>query len=268
MRIDFKGVNLRWARNYDFSTIINSGSPLASAFEPYLNRIIARVRDALPENKERVRRDIDLFIAQEGHHYRVHNQFNRELYARYPKLKQFESEIAAAQTRMADTRSLAYNMAYCAGFENLACYMAKFTYEKMLPRYEGGDPRVVTLFLWHNAEEYEHRSACSDAFAAYSGNYFIRIAGFIAFMRLIMSTDKKIRKYMFEIDRSEMSPERRAESIRYERDYNRIFAKYVFPRMIKIFMPFYNPAKQNAPDALHDSLKNYDLMSRLCAGFD
>ena len=100
MRIDFNGLNLRWAKNDDFSTIINSGSPLASAFEPYLNKIIARVRDALPASKENVRRDIDLFIAQEGHHYRVHNLFNRELYKRYPKLKHYEAELADAQKRM------------------------------------------------------------------------------------------------------------------------------------------------------------------------
>lgn len=261
MRIDFKGLNPRWASNDDFSTIINSGSPLATAFEPYLNKIMGRVRDVLPASQERVRRDIDLFIAQEGNHYRVHALFNRELYARYPKLKQFEAELSAAQKDMAESRSLAYNLAYCAGFENLACYQAKFAYERMLSRYDG-DRRVSTLFLWHLAEEFEHRSACLDAFAAYSGNYFIRIAGFVAFMRLIIPQDKKMRSYMFEIDRAEMTPERRAESIRYEKAYNRAFAKYVFPRMLKIFLPFYKASKQTAPQALHDALENYEVVAQ------
>ena len=205
LRIDFKGTPMRWAPQADFATIMNASSPLASAFEPYLNKIMARVRDALPASKAKVKENIDLFITQEGHHYRVHNSFNKLLYAAYPDLRQFEVALATELKEQAETASLEYNMAWCCGFENLACYMAKFTFAKALHRYEGADPRMKTLFLWHNAEEYEHRNACSDAFEALSGRYPLRIRGFVASMKTIMSYHKRMIGHVFEIERASMS---------------------------------------------------------------
>jgi len=261
MRIDFKGAPLHWSKVPEFATTMNASSPIASAFEPYLNKVMATVRDTLPAGKEAVRRDIDLFIAQEGHHYRLHNIFNKELYAAYPKLKQFEIELAGAHKQQLVSRSLKFNQAYCVGFENLACYMAKFTFAKARPYYEDSDRRVSTLFLWHNAEEFEHRGACNNALKAISGNYFLRIYGFLASMRRIMSYHKKMGHYMLEVDRATLTPEQRAASIRAEKEYNRRFARYVFPRMLQIFLPFYNPEKQTAPRSLHEALKDYEQLA-------
>jgi predicted metal-dependent hydrolase len=257
MRIDFSDVSLRWSKNDDFSTIINSFSPIASAFEPYLNKVMTKVLARLPEDEETVRQDIWLFIAQEGSHYRVHGEFNKQLYARYPKLKEFEAAVAGDLKLNLANNSLKYNLAYCVGFENLATYMAKFTFEELLPYYEDADGRVSTLFLWHNAEEFEHRSACSDAYKALTKDYLTRIRGFVYFMKHLLGYNKKMLEYMFEIDRMSMTPERRAESIQFEKDYNRRYISYVKPRMWKIFLPFYDPGKQTAPKDLFKALDYY-----------
>lgn len=261
MRIDFKGVPLNWSKDDDFSTMVNSFSPIASAFEVYLNKVMAKVRDTLPASEEKVRRDIDLFIAQEGHHYRVHGGLNKELYVRYPKLKEYEQALADDLKENFTKYSLKYNAAYCVGFENLATYMAKYTFEKLLPYYEDADGRISTLFLWHNAEEFEHRSACSDAYAALTTDYLTRIRGFLYFMKHIMGYHKKMLAYMFEIDRASMTPERRAQSIKFEKDYDRRYSRYVTPRMLKIFLPYYKPGRQTAPQELYDALKYYEELA-------
>lgn len=261
MHIDFSNTPVHWAPQSAFATINNASSPIASAFEPYLNRIMARVRDTLPASKSKLKADIDLFIAQEGHHYGVHNGFNKILYAAYPGLRKFGKDLAAELDRQAEEASLEYNMAWCCGFENLACYMAKFTFTKSLRWFEGADPRVRTLFLWHNAEEFEHRTACNDAFQALSGSYALRIRGFVTSMKTIMTYHKNMIAHISEIDRATMSPEERAASERFENAYNRQFSAYVFPRMAQIFLPNYDPWRQRAPAALHQALDEYEQLT-------
>lgn len=261
MRIDFSAASVRWAKDDNFSAIINAGSPLASAFEPYLNTVMAKARETLPPSKDEVKRNIDLFIAQEGNHYRVHDAYNKVLYDVYPQLRSLEKSMAADLKAQLRNKSLSFNLAYCTGFENLACYMAKFTYTKALKYFDGADRRVGTLFLWHNAEEFEHRAACSSALYAVSKNYFVRISGFIRFMRHAMSYNKKMVKVIFEADRAKMSPEERLESVRFEKQYMREFSIYVFSRMTQIFLPFYDPIRQTAPQALHEALQYYEAVA-------
>ena len=54
MHIDFSNTPVHWAPQSAFATINNASSPIASAFEPYLNRIMARVRDTLPASKSKL----------------------------------------------------------------------------------------------------------------------------------------------------------------------------------------------------------------------
>ncbi|RYD91159.1 MAG: metal-dependent hydrolase, partial [Sphingomonadales bacterium] len=161
MRIDFADAPLIWSRNQAFATIINAGSAAAVAFEGYLAKVMARARDELGDRNPAVTREIDLFIAQEGHHYRVHKAYNKRLYARYPKARAFEAELSETLRIQLETRSLAYNLAFSAGFENFACYMAKYQFTRGLAYFEGADRRMATLWLWHAAEEFEHRTACN-----------------------------------------------------------------------------------------------------------
>jgi predicted metal-dependent hydrolase len=257
MRIDFADAPLHWSKNKAYATTTNAGSPGATAFEPYLNKVMAWARNALHGTNPDLARDIDLFIAQEGHHYRVHAAFNKLLYARYPRARDFENELA----EILDTRSLADNLAYCAGFENFACYMAKFMYARALPHYRGAENRMATMWLWHLAEEFEHRAACSDALKAVSGNYLVRIRGLITFMRMVLPWQKRLVAYMIEVDRATMTSEERVESIWDKRQVDRALARYIFPRIVQIFLPFYDPRRQRAPRVLHHALRHFEQIA-------
>ena len=113
LRIDFAGMPLAWSPNAEFAAITNSGSPLTSAVEPYLNIVMSRVRDALPAEQSELKRQIDIFIRQEAYHYRLHDSFNRELYAAgYPGLKELAEQLKADLKEMLERRSLVWNLAF------------------------------------------------------------------------------------------------------------------------------------------------------------
>jgi hypothetical protein len=243
MRIDFTDAPLLWSKDKTWATMTNAGSPGAVAFEPYLNRVMAWARLSLDGTRPELERDIDLFIARESHHLRVHKQFNKLLYEHYPQAREFEAELTDKLAHQFDNRSLADNLAFCAAFANFACMMAKFMYARGLRWYRGAENRMATMWLWHLAEEFEHRAACSDALYAIRGNYFIRIRGFLAFVRQVLPWQRRLVAYMLEIDRATMSAAEKAQSTWARREIDGAIARYMLPRMIRTLLPFYDPRR-------------------------
>jgi len=257
MRIDFTDAPLLWSKNKAWATMTNAGSPGATAFEPYLNQVMAWARLALDGTRPELEREIDLFIAQESHHLRVHKQFNKLLYEHYPRAREFEQALTDMLTERFDNRSLAENLAYCAAFANFACMIAKFMYGRGLRWYRGAENRMATMWLWHLAEEFEHRAACSDALYALSGNYFVRVRGFFAFLRQVRPWQKRLVDYMIEVDRAAMTSDERVASIWARREIDRALARYMIPRMIWTLLPFYDPRGQRAPRVMDHALKHF-----------
>src|SRR6185503_10525340 len=66
-------------------------------------------------------------------------------------------------------RSERYNLAFAAGSETIAYTLARWT-ERHLGLLDDADPVPATLFLWHLAEEVEHKSAAFDVFLALDGS--------------------------------------------------------------------------------------------------
>jgi uncharacterized protein len=262
MRIDFTDVDVHWSKsNPAFSTLINAGSFSAVPFEIYLNKVMARARDELGGKNPELHRDINLFIAQEGHHYRVHRGYNKVLLQTYPRARDYEEELGEALRVQFETKPLVDNLAFCCGFENFACYISKYQFSKALPFYEGADRRMAALWQWHSAEEFEHRAACSDALAAISSNYFKRVRGLIGFLKLLLPWQNRIVGYMLEVDRKGMTEAEVAQSKRQKKEADRSLMTFVFPRMTQILLPFYDPRGQTAPQALHDALLEYEKIA-------
>jgi hypothetical protein len=136
--------------------------------------------------------------------------------------------------------------------------MAQFMFGPALPWYDKAENRMAVLWQWHLAEEYEHRAACHDAFRAVSGNYFTRIRGLITFIRHVLPWQKRLLSYVLEVDRAELSDEERAASRAEHKRYERTLAWFVFPRVVKLLLPFYDPRKQKAPPELHAALGRFE----------
>src|SRR5690606_13416257 len=127
-----------------------------------------------------LKRQLAVFIKQETYHSQFHNRFNKRMFeAGIEGLPELIETVQAELKTLRERRSLAFNAAYCAGFESIATYDARYLYEECDELFEGADPHGANLLLWHVAEEFEHRAICHEAFRAVSGNYFVRLSGLV-----------------------------------------------------------------------------------------
>jgi uncharacterized protein len=234
-----------WAPNHAFAQITNAGSTSLPYVESYLNKVMARAAQVITDPA--LRADIAVFSAQEGNHYRQHRHFNKLLYGRYPGLQALESALGADYEQMLRQRSLRQNAAYCEGFECLGIIQTEFFFEHIPDLLAGADRRLVQLWGWHFAEEFEHRTVCYDVHYALGGGYFARLRGFLHALRHLGRYGKSVSAHLLSVDRAAMNPAARRESRRLERRYRARFLRFALPRLLYVLSPFYNPRRKRAP---------------------
>ena len=118
---------------------------------------------ALPAaQRERFAGEVQAFIGQEATHRRVHELFNRHL-AQQGLVNRWEASILRRRRRLEgiDPRNW---LAVTAATEHFTAIFAEhlLTHPQAL---DGAD-----LWLWHSAEESEHRSTAFDLYLALGGN--------------------------------------------------------------------------------------------------
>jgi uncharacterized protein len=151
----------------EFACGANSVSLLMPYAEPYFAR---SMKATLPELSPELRLRTDAFIKQEMQHHRQHRRFNRLLVDRYRGLSRLERVIARAYGWLGRTRSKKFNVAFAAGSETIAFALARWTEDHLDEMFVDADPVASTLFLWHLAEEVEHKSAAFDVFEEIDGS--------------------------------------------------------------------------------------------------
>lgn len=134
---------------------------------------------ALPDDeRERFAAEVQGFVGQEATHRRIHALFNAQLEAQghvntwAPRSLERIKRLDGLDPRHA--------VAVTAATEHLTAILADW----MLAHpqaLEGAEPRLQTLWMWHAAEESEHRSTAFDVYRALGGNERWRLR----FMRLV-----------------------------------------------------------------------------------
>jgi uncharacterized protein len=151
----------------EFAAAANSVSLLMPYAEPYFVR---SVRAVLPRLDGPLRADAEAYLRQEGAHHRQHRRFNDLVVARRPALARLERLMGRVYGGLGRRRSDRYNLAFAAGSETLAFTLARWTERHLTELFDDADPVPATLFLWHLAEEVEHKSAAFDVYAAIDGS--------------------------------------------------------------------------------------------------
>ena len=154
-----------------------SGASLAMPFlEPYL---IRTMRKALGQiESEALKKEVKLYMAQEGQHFQQHRRFNDILIGKgYTELLDVEAQMKKEFAEFDQNRSLKFNLAYACGFESLALGIGHWLVRDREYLFGGSDTRVASLILWHFIEEVEHKNVAFDAYQAVYGNYFYRVFG-------------------------------------------------------------------------------------------
>jgi predicted metal-dependent hydrolase len=243
--IDFADVDPIWTPAHpELAYRLNGGSLTLPYLEPYLIRVMRRARQELGDRHPALVRDIDLFNAQEAHHYKLHSRYNAMLRERYTGIEALEAEIEADFARMLNEESLPFNLGYAAGFETTGLVMARLFFEASGPSLEGADPRVRSLWGWHLAEEYEHRCVAFDVFRAYGGSWPQRIRMFAYQYRHLNGFGRRAARHMRAQD--ERAGRISSEGSRTP-DQNKIErrqARFAALRTVAALLPGHDPRRQ------------------------
>lgn len=120
-----------------------------------------------PEQRDALGRDIKGFVGQEATHRHLHSKYNGHL-ADLGYVNGWEARIVrrSAWLRGKDVR---HCVAVTAAYEHFTAVLARWVLSH--PHVLGArDERLKTLWLWHGAEESEHRSVAFDLYRALGGD--------------------------------------------------------------------------------------------------
>lgn len=151
----------------EFSCAANSVSLMMPTVEPYFVRSI---RKALPDLGGRLKEETELYLFQEAQHHGQHLRFNRILLTHYPALVPLNRLIGSTYRRIEQRRSRQFNIGLAAGSETMAYSAARWAAGNRRELFRGADEVPATLFLWHLAEEVEHKSVAHDVYHHLYGN--------------------------------------------------------------------------------------------------
>jgi predicted metal-dependent hydrolase len=156
-RID-ASVPFQWQpANPSFGLFANAFTFLAIAFERY---IVSATREAMPRITDpAIAEEADAFLRQEAQHARAHRVHANAMIAQYPGLAETLAAANAAYDELLGHEDVEFHLAYVANLEATFTPLFKMVFDNRKRLFEGGDERAGTLFLWHFAEEIEHRSS-------------------------------------------------------------------------------------------------------------
>lgn len=252
--MDFSGVPAHWCNHLEFGLFWVAGSTGAPAAEPYLNQVLAQAKPMLGPRHQHLKPEIDLFIKQETEHFKIHNAYNAELSKTYPTLMDGYNAKRADYREFLATKSHKFNCAYSAAFETMALSLAMFLFEECDDYLEGCDQRTLDMWKWHLGEEYEHRAVCHDVYCAVYGDYFTRARMILYAYKHLGGHNRRIYAQLIAQERARMSAAEVAESIEREKAMFKKLKAFQLPRLMKLFVPGYNPGASRAPRGVQQVL--------------
>jgi predicted metal-dependent hydrolase len=156
-----------------FFNALSMSFPLGEQF--FIDAVRNGLKSLPPAQQERFRAEAQGFIGQEATHRRLHALYNAQL-DKLGLVNDWEPRLREQQKLLegADPR---HHLAVTAANEHFTAILADFILRN--PDLLGTeDPRLATLWLWHSAEESEHKATAFDLYKAIGGNEAWRITWF------------------------------------------------------------------------------------------
>jgi uncharacterized protein len=255
--IDFAYAPSRWIPDAPaYAYQLDAASTMLPYLEPYLIKVQKLARERLdPVADAALIRDVDVFNHQEANHARLHARYNEVLREHYPGLETFEADIKADFERFLREKSLAWNLAYCEGFECTGLVSAEFFFGPAEPFLRTAHPATRELWAWHLAEEFEHRSVCHDVLRALHPGTFRRLRGYFDFLRHLQRYGNRVAAYLKSVDRERGTYPANAEE--RDRAFDRVRSRFMLPRLARILLPTYDPAPRASAPRLEAALRTY-----------
>ena len=151
----------------EFSCAANAVSLMMPYVEPY---VVRAMRQTLPHLEGELHDQARHYIAQEAQHHAQHQRFNRIIARQVRGVTRLESVMAAVFAWLWRTRSERLHLAYAAASEAVAYGAARWVERHHRELFAHADPLVASLYLWHLAEEVEHKNVAYDVYDARYGS--------------------------------------------------------------------------------------------------
>jgi predicted metal-dependent hydrolase len=261
-QFDFSGTTPCWAPRWEFALFLNAQSMLFPPLERFLNRVMLMARQEVSgtdPRSQQLRRDIDLFVQQEGVHFAVHARFNEMLErAGFAELPEMEAAMDEEYRGFLKTKSLRFLSAYCEGFEILGPIFARIHLDQLEEYYAGSDPNVVAMWKWHLMEEYEHRTVCFDVYEHLFGGYLPRIRGLIFAHRHMGAYIRRVAACMLQRECADTDELERAAAKARLKAIQKHVGSLALRHVIRVFSPFYTPRAAAPPISLQPFERELD----------
>jgi uncharacterized protein len=169
----------------ELSSVANAVSLAMPSAEPYVVASVRAVLDQLPPELAVRARE---YCAQEASHHVQHRRFNDSIRQVAPEVR-FVEGFNQRVYKFLRTRSTMFGVAYAAGFEAIAYSIARWFDPRIERFFAGATEAPALLFLWHLAEEVEHKGIALDVYRAIGGKRRTYVkATAIALVLLAIST--------------------------------------------------------------------------------
>jgi len=242
-----------WGDNIEACTVINAGGIIPPPIERYLIKLMRAVKDLLdPVDDHDLLTDIDLFCKQEAQHYKLHDEYLAMLErGGYPRIREFEAAFEADLEVFRTTRDLEWNLGYGEGFESSGPAMAEAWLDGHVKALCGDHGSVpMQLWMWHLAEEFEHRTVVHDIIhRLYGPGRSFELRQTVGTFARGHYGDHAARAaaYLYEVDRESMSAVEVALSRQREEETWLAYGMLFGDRLNWILEPDYNPVTVAVP---------------------
>lgn len=165
---------LRWvggdAFRSAFFSALSMSFPLGEQY--FIDSVRNGVKTLPQAQQAEFSRELQGFVGQEATHRRLHSLFNGHL-TKMGCVNALEPR-AAARIQSNAHRDVRLHVGATAATEHLTAIFADWVLHH--PEcLSGAEPRLTTLWMWHAAEESEHRSTAFDLYLAMGGNQEWRV---------------------------------------------------------------------------------------------
>lgn len=242
-----------WTRRVpELAIAANAVSLLMPHAEPYIVSTVRRAVDELELTDPDLAAEAHAYAAQEAQHHGQHRRFNDLLVARYPRLSRLERVFAWTFGRLR-RRSTRFGLAFGAGFETIAFVAARWV-DQHQSLLRDAEPTAATLFLWHLAEEVEHKEVAFDVYQAAGGGR-LRYAWAMAVAGVLLAAASLAGALtMLAAERRLFSPTAHLRLLRWSLSF--VFT--ALPVMVISALPGHHPSQLADPAGLEHWLDHLD----------
>jgi len=260
---DIAGSTPHWGDNAEACTVINAGGIIPPPIERYLIKVMRQAKKQLDPTADAVLIEaMGLFNKQEGQHFKLHAEYLDMLEANgYPRIKEYEAAFEADLDEFLETKDLDWNLGYGEGFESSGPALASGWLDGPIQELCGDHgSEIMRLWMWHMAEEFEHRSVVHDVLhRLYGGERAYELRTTVGEFARGHYGDHAGRAaaYMFEVDRADMTEVAAAASVERETEAWLALGAIGGDNFAWIHDPDYDPADVPEPAGYASTLADY-----------